>query len=247
MLVAMNPPDQHSSPTAVPEWPREVAWPWPWAVLIFLIIFASAQAAAAVAFQAIWSGQPFDQLMMPLVLVAQIAMAGLTWLAVALRGPPARLLLLGAPDGGTRRYFDAFAVFLPLVAVTNLLFWLISPEDMAKDFEQFRAIARAAEPMVPVLAICIGAPIAEELLFRGFLLPSLAGSRLGFWPAALITSAFWAAMHWNYSWLGLAEILVIGVFFSWLLRKTNSLRIPMFWHAAYNSALFLEMRYAFVT
>lgn len=239
----MNSPDLLSSR----EWPRDAVWPWPWAVLIFLLIFIAGQAAAAFAFRMFWSRQPFDQLTMPLVLVAQIAMAGLTWLAASARGAPARVLLLGAPDGGTRRYLDALAVFLPLIAVTNLVFWLISPEDMAKDFEQFRVIARAAEPLVPIVAICIGAPIAEELLFRGFLLPSLARSRLGFWPAAVITSACWAAMHWNYSWLGLAEILVIGIFFSWVLRKTNSLRVPMFWHAAYNSVLFLEMRYGLVT
>ena len=43
--------------------------------------------------------------------------------------------------------------------------------------------------VLALLVVGIGAPLSEELLFRGFLLSALAGSRVGFWGGALITTA----------------------------------------------------------
>ena len=42
---------------------------------------------------------------------------------------------------------------------------------------------------------CIGAPLAEELVFRGQLFAALARSRAGFSGATLITSALWSLLH----------------------------------------------------
>ncbi len=50
-------------------------------------------------------------------------------------------------------------------------------------------------------------------------------------------------MHAGYTVLGLAEVFLIGMIFNALLRQTGSLRVPIFCHAAYNSALALGVRY----
>ena len=97
--------------------------------------------------------------------------------------------------------------------------------------------------VLALLVVGIGAPLSEELLFRGFLLSSLARSRIGFWPGALITTGLWTALHAGYSTAGIAEVFLIGMFFSWLLWRTGSLRVPIFCHALYNSLIVLVLWY----
>ena len=101
-------------------------------------------------------------------------------------------------------------------------------------FEEF---IRSDAWWLAVLVIGLGAPVMEELLFRGFLFPALAQTRIGLIGAAVSTSAGWAALHAGYSSLGLIEVFAVGLYFSWLLVRTGSLRVPMFCHAAYNLAV----------
>ena len=92
-----------------------------------------------------------------------------------------------------------------------------------------------AMPSWPWHTILLGlpiAPIAEEILFRGFVLRQ--GQRfMGFWPTNVMTSLLFVATHWPY-WLysqgwhiGLillsARIFITGMLLSYLVRKTNSL------------------------
>jgi membrane protease YdiL (CAAX protease family) len=44
--------------------------------------------------------------------------------------------------------------------------------------------------------------------------------------------------------VGLAEVFLIGLYFSWLLWKTGSLLPALFCHALYNSGLMLVLRFA---
>jgi membrane protease YdiL (CAAX protease family) len=93
-----------------------------------------------------------------------------------------------------------------------------------------------------VAVVGLGAPLSEELLFRGFLLSALTRP-LGFWGAALLANAPWTALHWGYSSVGLTQVFVIGLFFSWLLWRTGSLRVPILCHAAFNGLVLLVLRY----
>jgi membrane protease YdiL (CAAX protease family) len=89
----------------------------------------------------------------------------------------------------------------------------------------------------------IGAPLSEELLFRGFLLSALAQTRLRFWGAAVVSTLAWAVLHAGYSAVGLAEVFAIGLLFSWLLWRTGSLRVPIVCHALYNCLILLALRF----
>jgi Type II CAAX prenyl endopeptidase Rce1-like len=91
--------------------------------------------------------------------------------------------------------------------------------------------------------LALGAPLAEELLFRGFLLSALARTRAGFAGAALISTSLWTALHAGYSLIGIVEVFTIGLFFSWMLWRTGSLRVPIFCHALYNSLLVCMLRF----
>lgn len=66
----------------------------------------------------------------------------------------------------------------------------------------------------------IAAPFAEELFFRGFLLPAFA-SQWGFVPGAVASSLLFAASHVS---LGLLlPAFAAGLLLAWLYRRTSSL------------------------
>jgi membrane protease YdiL (CAAX protease family) len=80
-------------------------------------------------------------------------------------------------------------------------------------------------------------------LFRGFLFPGLAQSKLGLVGAGILTSFLWMLLHFGYSIYGLAEVMAIGLYFAWLLVRTGSLWVTMFCHAVYNSAMALGLHF----
>ena len=62
----------------------------------------------------------------------------------------------------------------------------------------------------------------EEFIFRGFLLAALTAA-LGFWPAALLSSIAFAAVHTQYP-LDLQAVLAgCAVAWCWIVRRTKSL------------------------
>ena len=78
--------------------------------------------------------------------------------------------------------------------------------------------------------------VAEELAFRGYLQYTLT-TRMGFWPASIVTCFFFAFAHRNNSgenWIGLANIAVIGLFACLTLRRTGSLWFAIGWHMAFD-------------
>jgi membrane protease YdiL (CAAX protease family) len=65
----------------------------------------------------------------------------------------------------------------------------------------------------------------EEFIWRGFLLFGLR-ELVGFWPAAVISSASWAVLHTQYPLAGQVLVFAIGIGFAWLVRVSRSLWAP---------------------
>ena len=122
-------------------------------------------------------------------------------------------------------------------APSNLAANAIRPDDWMRDLEQYQSLVQSDQWWIFAVVVGIGAPASEELLFRGFLLPALAQSRIGYWGGAIITSAGWTALHWNYSIVSLIEVFLIGLFFCFVLWRTGSLWVTIICHGAYNLAL----------
>lgn len=174
-------------------------------------------------------------------LVSQSAIVALT-LAAALRPGILPALKLQPPSGGARVYFYALAAMVPLVAAFNAAAYLLAPDMMAQDFKVFRDLARSGALLTTALVIGAGAPLSEEFLFRGYLLSSLVSPSRSFLPCAMIATGGWTLLHLNYSWVGLAEVFLIGLYFSWLLWRTGSLLPALLCHAVYNSCLLAVLR-----
>jgi membrane protease YdiL (CAAX protease family) len=69
----------------------------------------------------------------------------------------------------------------------------------------------------------------EEFVFRGFLLVALR-RLVGFWPAALLSSAMWAFLHTQFPLVIQLNILAVGVGFCWLANRAKSLWAPYVAH-----------------
>ncbi len=84
----------------------------------------------------------------------------------------------------------------------------------------------------------IAAPLFEEFLFRGFLLPSLT-RYMPVWGAILLSSFFFALAH-----LSLSEVLpltTLGVVLGIVYTRSRNLLAPMFLHGLWNSGTLLSL------
>ncbi len=168
----------------------------------------------------------------------QAGMIGLTLLAGGRSSQKrADVLALKAPAGG---WGVLPLALVPLFAGTAvwtaaLLFW--QPGVVYQDLRPFQELLKSDAIWVILPVICLGAPLSEELLFRGFLFSGLAKSRLGFMGTGILTTVLWTAMHAGYSVFGLIEVLGIGFYLSWLLVRTGSLWVTIFCHAVYNTVV----------
>ncbi len=78
--------------------------------------------------------------------------------------------------------------------------------------------------------------LAEEFFFRGYSLYTLAEA-IGFWPAAVTLSAIFGAVHLRNpgeGWIGAAGVFVVGVFWSFTLKRTGSLWFALGMHATFD-------------
>jgi len=91
------------------------------------------------------------------------------------------------------------------------------------------------------LGVIIGAPIGEEILFRGFLFRGLQHSRLGGMGAVLVTSVVFALIHIQYDAYGMVLVLVTGLVLALARLKTGSLLLCMLMHAATNLVASVEI------
>ena len=125
-------------------------------------------------------------------------------------------------------------VLLIVAKISDLAFQgLPEPEHPA-------AVAMASNPsiwtiVITMFAASIAAPIIEETMFRGFLVPALARATGGFVGAWIVGGVAFAAVHPTGipAWLPLAAI---GAMAAMLNYQTNSLVSSVFMHAFHNLA-----------
>ena len=175
----------------------------------------------------------FSQLVMQVVTVALVL-----WAAVFYRSDRNKALALVPVTGGTATFVKAFALIVLVSGIFSALAWLLRPQDVLTDLAGLWPLMKGESWWLMLLVAVIGAPLSEELLFRGFLQSALDQSRLGFWGAALITNTAWAALHAGYTLTGLVDVFIAGALFSWVLWRTGSLWVPIVCHGLYNGLIF---------
>jgi membrane protease YdiL (CAAX protease family) len=150
-------------------------------------------------------------------------------------------LALAPPLPAPRLVIAALVLMIAVLLPYNIAVLLWARDVLEQDLKTFVRPLGSDAAWMFVLAIAVGAPLSEELLFRGFLLGALWRTRLGFFGAALVTALTWTVLHAGYSGYGLVEVFLAGLFFSWLLWRTGNLWVPIVCHAVYNTMVLLVL------
>lgn len=215
--------------------------------IVAAVIVARSLAGAGIsgtATEVTGAGTDIGSILIQLVTMQAVLIVGAVLGAGWFRRSREQTLSLVAPAQGPLVYPAAFLLLVVVSATFSGVVWLVSPGDLIADLKPFAQMIRSEWSGLAMLAIGLGAPLSEELVFRGFLFSAIAKTRLGVVGAALITTTAWGLLHAGYSIAGLIEVFLIGLFFSWLLVRTGSLWVPMFCHAAYNTTIMLVLRFA---
>jgi membrane protease YdiL (CAAX protease family) len=97
--------------------------------------------------------------------------------------------------------------------------------------EQIPLSVQGPSLLLSGIVVVVAAPIGEEVFFRGFLFQGLR-RRLSLWPAALISAAVFAVVHW--SPILIFALFPIGVGLALVFEHRRSLLSSIAAHAVFN-------------
>jgi len=214
-----------------------------WATLGWAVLAFAAGQLAALAVITVWRAgalrslleTPYDGKFIAefLFISTPITIAVLA-LAVRLAGERfAKYMALAWP---AMRYVGWSILWLVgLIAAGDALLYL-SGRPLVTQFQAQSYTSAAAEGwLLPFFAAAIlVAPAVEELIFRGFLFRGWARSGRSTWPAIVVISLLWAALHVQYDWTGILQIFVIGLFLGAVRWRSGSTLLTFVLHALFN-------------
>jgi membrane protease YdiL (CAAX protease family) len=166
-------------------------------------------------------------IVVPLALIAlAVRMAGCSLSDyLGLYWPSGRYLAIG---------IGVLAMLIPLV---DLISWLAGyPITPSFVLNLYRSGRDTGTLIALAIALSVAAPVIEETIFRGFLLPGLAQSALRPAGAILLSSIAWAALHLQYQPFYLIQIVILGAAFGWLRLRSGSTLLTMLLHGLLNLA-----------
>lgn len=153
-------------------------------------------------------------------------------------------LNFGMPPGGFKTLVLSILALVALAMVFASCVFVFNPDALKHDLQPFAEMMNSRTWWLILIAAGIGAPLAEECLFRGLLFDAVRPSPLGFAGTAFTTAITWAFLHANYSPYGVAAITLIGLYLAWLRERTGTLLTPVVCHGAYNSLIILLMAFS---
>lgn len=126
--------------------------------------------------------------------------------------------------------------FIIYILSSGLFVALIASLVPSLDLEQaqdvgFESLGLPIEYILAFITLVVIAPVAEELLFRGYLLGKL-GTFLPSWAAILVSSALFGLLHGQ--WNVILDTFILGIFLGMLRKFTGSIWAPILLHMIKN-------------
>lgn len=144
-----------------------------------------------------------------------------------------RLLGYKPMDIGIRFGFIPFQVIIGFIGIgLGILEYLIlNPEPLVTELTW-------QEAWLPALILALSTGFVEELIFRG-ILQNVSVELFGNW-GIVYTSVLFAILHMGFlSWIDVAFVFAIALFFGWVVHKTKSLFGVILCHGIINIVLFI--------
>jgi len=210
-----------------------------WKFVVYVVLFLILWVASGVALSTVYARSNLPD--------NQLTFLALNEFALLIAAVGAMVLAVRFVD---RRPLTAFGVgFLPcwrrqlaagLTLAAGMLGVLVAG-CYAFGYVSIRWTARQvpASTLLATFGLLLLAAVTEELVFRGFPLQILVEG-VGQWPAVIVMSAIFGAMHLNNpnaSLLGSANTVVAGILLSLAYVKTRSLWLPYGIHVGWNVGL----------
>ncbi len=131
----------------------------------------------------------------------------------------------------------AYIAYLVVSAIVMVLIMqIISGFQVDQEQELgFKSLTSSYEYILAFLALVVMAPLAEELLFRGYLFGRLRHF-ISFVPATIITSLLFGLVHWQ--WNVGVDVFILSLALCYLREKTGSLWAAIFLHSLKNGIAF---------
>ena len=136
-------------------------------------------------------------------------------------------------------YFVAYLIVI--VVATQVLPGLNTEQEQQVGFE---AAQSTLQLILTFISLVILPPLAEEIMFRGFLFTSLrAKFRIRY--AVIITSVLFGIAHLQFGagapllWVAAIDTFILSCFLCYLRERTGSLWSPIFLHAIKNTVAFV--------
>jgi membrane protease YdiL (CAAX protease family) len=137
--------------------------------------------------------------------------------------------LLGVPIGVLTQLVLLPLVYLPLERIWEDTFTEEALSENAKDLVDR---ATGGSMVLLVLIVCVGAPLVEELVYRGMLLGSFA-ARINHLPALVATSGLFMVIHFRP--VEYAGLFVIGAVCGACALATGRLGMAIACHVGFNA------------
>jgi membrane protease YdiL (CAAX protease family) len=220
-------------------WFGDRGWGWP-AMLLILAAVEAVSMLAGRLLEAGLGGTSVGSLMISMC-VGGAALPALTLLASRLLADP-RIAALGETRRpAVRAYFRG--LFYGATGASRMMFLLIladifwfgsrGPNNPIQQVVEATRLGAVGKVLLLVDTVLL-APIGEELLFRGFLLPRLLVQKGPVWAVGASAVVF-ALLHPQYG-LYMPLMLVYGVVLGWARVRTGGLRASILLHMTLNAA-----------
>lgn len=215
----------------------EAVWGITGSIVGFLVwILATVMLAAGAGVFMTLAGLPLESVS---ARYAIITLSQLLMIAVALGIPlvlRATPRALGPKAAGWPGLLEALGLGALLVLFVQGYSWLLSVlapgvyESMLEEVAKQLALLEGPLGLLLFSAV-IGAPLSEEIFFRGFMFRGLR-SGMPFLAAAFISSLLFAAIH--LMWFSILPLFLVGMAAAWIMERRQSLVAAFALHAAYN-------------
>tara|TARA_B100002003_G_scaffold109494_1_gene101369 strand:+ start:2757 stop:3665 length:909 start_codon:yes stop_codon:yes gene_type:complete len=141
----------------------------------------------------------------------------------------------------------AFAIGMWLIALTILMIWIAALSWLKLDFllppDTAQQVMDEAGGSLITTLILVGiiGPIAEEIFFRGFVLPGLV-KQFGIVRSLLLSSFLFGIFHFDPG--AVVPTFTLGLALGWVYLKTGSIWPSVFAHGLHNSLAIMMAKYA---
>ena len=216
-----------------------------WGLLIFVAMFVGQ--VAVVGIFVLERGGPID-----LAAIRAVAASGLAISLSVIAGLPAALLALWLTIRPTGTPFAEYLALRwtswrhLLIGAGGLAFLVVgwdqlsraSGHDVTPDFmvDVLKSAQGEGSALLLVLALCVAAPVTEELFARGFLYRGWSESFVKVPGAIVLSSLVWTGLHLQYDWFFFGEVFCIGLWLGYVRYRSQSTWLTIVLHALNNFA-----------